>query len=125
MQRSMNFWKCVHLLNLFMVNVYRITTCVKFSVCCVNTFHGCLNVTDIRFFKNVFNHEILMILLQTLLLSNIFTGRKCVEYNFIGSIIQESIISCSNASVPCPEAYKSTEAFKCKKILATLSFFAI
>lgn len=39
-------------------------------------------------------------------------GRKCVEYNFIGSIIQESIISCSNASVPCPEAYKSTEAFK-------------
>lgn len=39
-------------------------------------------------------------------------GRKCVEYNFIGSIIQESIINCSNASVPCPEVYKSTEAFK-------------
>lgn len=39
-------------------------------------------------------------------------GQKCVEYNIRGTIIQESIINCSNATVPCPEAYKSIEAFK-------------
>lgn len=39
-------------------------------------------------------------------------GQKCVEYNSLGTIIQESIVDCSNATVPCPEVFQSTEAFK-------------
>lgn len=53
------------------------------------------------------------------------TGQKCVEYNILGTIIQESIIDCNNATVPCPEVYRSTEAFKCKTILTNDLHFVI
>lgn len=38
-------------------------------------------------------------------------GRKCIEFDAKGDLIQESKYNCSIASVPCPEAYKSTDAF--------------
>lgn len=43
-------------------------------------------------------------------------GQKCVEFDPKGDLIQESTYNCSFASVPCPEAYKSTDAFNCKKL---------
>lgn len=41
-------------------------------------------------------------------------GQKCAEFDFEGSIIQENSNTCGNFAVPCPAAYRSTEAFKCK-----------
>lgn len=39
-------------------------------------------------------------------------GKKCAEFDYDGSLIQENSKSCSNDPVPCPAAYKSTESFK-------------
>lgn len=39
-------------------------------------------------------------------------GRKCAEFDRKGSIVQENVYNCSNSMVPCPNVYKSTDAFK-------------
>lgn len=38
-------------------------------------------------------------------------GQLCVEFDTKGSIIQENAYDCSNSTVPCPNVYKSTDAF--------------
>lgn len=44
-------------------------------------------------------------------LKNIY-GWKCTEFNAGGSIIQDSNLSCKTFHVPCPEFYRSTDAYK-------------
>lgn len=39
-------------------------------------------------------------------------GQKCAEFDSKGNIIQENSNNCSNAIVPCPRTYISTDAFK-------------
>ncbi|XP_052708792.1 uncharacterized protein LOC128183713 [Crassostrea angulata] len=39
-------------------------------------------------------------------------GQNCAEFDAKGKIIQESSKNCSNASVPCPKVYKSTDAYR-------------
>lgn len=39
-------------------------------------------------------------------------GQSCTEFDSEGPIIQENSYSCSNASVPCPGVYISTDAHK-------------
>nr|XP_022291657.1 uncharacterized protein LOC111102984 [Crassostrea virginica] len=39
-------------------------------------------------------------------------GQKCSEFNSLGELIQESFINCSEALVPCPSPYISTEMYK-------------
>lgn len=39
-------------------------------------------------------------------------GQNCAEFDAKGKIIQESSNNCSNASVPCPKFYKSTDAYR-------------
>lgn len=77
--------------------------CSSFNQSCVNknmfTYHCAMN-------------EEVNELLELCAPTKFIHGQKCVEYNFLGSIIQESIIDCSNTTVPCPDVYQSTEAFK-------------
>lgn len=39
-------------------------------------------------------------------------GQNCAEFDAKGKIIQESSKNCTNASVPCPKFYKSTDAYR-------------
>lgn len=39
-------------------------------------------------------------------------GQNCAEFDSTGNIIQENSNNCSNAIVPCPRTYISTDAFK-------------
>lgn len=48
-----------------------------------------------------------------------FLGGKCTEYNVFGAVVQEHVrLSCANFEVPCPNFYRSDEAYRCKFIFA-------
>lgn len=51
-------------------------------------------------------------------------GQKCAEFDSEGTIIQENSNSCRNASVPCPIAYVSTDAFKYQSCYDRVKFMA-
>lgn len=51
-------------------------------------------------------------------------GQKCTEFDSVGTIIQENSNICSNASVPCPDVYISTDAYKYQSCYDRVQFMA-
>ncbi|XP_078316799.1 uncharacterized protein LOC144620340 [Crassostrea virginica] len=43
-------------------------------------------------------------------------GGKCTEYNALGAVVQEHVrLSCADFDVPCPDFYRSDEAYRYQK----------
>lgn len=51
-------------------------------------------------------------------------AQKCAEFDAEGTIIQENSNTCSNASVPCPKVYISTDAYKYQSCYDGVKFLA-
>ena len=52
-----------------------------------------------------------------------FVEQKCLHFHTGGKLIQESVIHCSSGLIICPNAYRSTEAYKCKLPFFFFFFF--